>query len=135
MIRYELLNLKILPHKILLAWLLFFSFVTIAGGGGKTNALIEQTFGIELLYSIKGSPTNKTVLFGKYFPPVNKVTFHCRKYGLIILLVHNNISKVKFNSLSKKINTIPIPVRYFPIKLFIKAPVKITSLLSHHRPT
>jgi hypothetical protein len=108
-------KLKNLPAKCLLAWFLLFCFITIAGYSSSANSLRQQNFRIELSYSDAGRNANKTISYRKHLP-VNKTTFHFHKYGLIILQVHSKLSKVKFNSFSKKINSILTPIRFVQIK-------------------
>jgi hypothetical protein len=108
MTKPEFLRLKNLPAKCLLACLLFFSFITIAGYSVKSNELIQQTVLIELLYSTEGRTTDKTALFRKHFALGNETTSHFRKYNLFNLVVYNRLVKVKANLFYKKSDRKPI---------------------------
>jgi hypothetical protein len=109
----KLMNLKFLPAKCLLTGILFFSFITIAGYSAGSKPVFRQTGQIELVYLRKNQAANKTVLYRRHLP--EKTSFSSHYSNLISLLIYNEIVKVKFNSHSKKLYSIPIPKRLFPI--------------------
>jgi hypothetical protein len=104
----EFLRIKSLPAKCLLACLLFFSFITIAGNSVNTKRLTLQTFRSELLYSTKEKTAKKAVLSGEYFSQAEKVTPRFRQYNLFNLVTYNRFQKVKVNLYTKRKNSTAI---------------------------
>lgn len=98
----ELLKIKNLPAKCQVAFLLFFSCVTIAGYRINANEINLQAFKVELRYSFKGRSANETALFRRYFPKINKTTLHFRKYHLSNLIACNRLVKIKAIIFEKK---------------------------------
>jgi len=96
-------SLKSLPAKCLLACILFFSFITIAGCGVDAKCLTQQACKTELLYSAKEQVVKKTALFGEYsFLPV-KTTYGFYRYNLFNLVAYNRLLKVKINLYNKRV--------------------------------
>ena len=117
MIKPKLPDYKRLSVKCLLTIYLFFSFIAIAGNGLYTNSIFRQSEQTTLFYSAEtNSTTNKIVSYWKCLRPAKKIFTHSLKYSLFNLLVHNRLVKAAFNSFSKKINSIPAPVRFVQIK-------------------
>jgi hypothetical protein len=123
MIKLKFPWLKSIPANCLLAGLLFFSFITIAGYNGSSNPLLRQKPQTELAYSNFSKTTHQSVSYKILLPSINRpINFSSYKYGLITLLVHNRLTKVKFDDNSKKSYSISIPHRYFPIKMITQSP-------------
>jgi hypothetical protein len=104
----EFLRIKNLPAKCLLAFLLFFSFITIAGYCINARDINWQAFKVELLYSFKDKSANETALFRRYFPKINKTPLHSRKHNLFNLIVWNRLVKIKASIFEKKSHLTPI---------------------------
>jgi hypothetical protein len=109
------LNYKLLLAKFLLAGILFFSFITIAGYNRSSDSILRQNGQTELIYSHESPDANKTVLYGKRLFQKNQVFLHSHFHNLILLLVYNKLAKVKFDSHSKKVYSISMPEHLFPI--------------------
>jgi hypothetical protein len=133
MIKLKLPDYKKLAAKCLLIIYLFFNFIAIAGNGLYTNSTFQKSEQATLFYSTESnSTTNKIVSYRKCLRPAKKIFTHSLKYSLFNLLVHNRLVKAAFNSFSKKINSIPAPVRFVQIKTIPKSSgeVSFTSFTS-----
>jgi hypothetical protein len=108
-------NLKFLVSKCLLAGILLFSFIAIAGYSGSSNSIFRQAGQTELLYLSNTHAANKTVLYSRSLLPKKQTPFHSHCDNLISLLIHNKLVKVKLDSHLKKSCSISIPKRLFPI--------------------
>ena len=115
MIKTKISNKKFVLAKCLLVVCLFFSFIVIAGYSVSSNSIFRQTGQTELVCLSKNQAANKTVLYRWNLLPKNQTAFHAPYSNLISLLIYNALVKAKINSHSKKLNSISIPKRLFPI--------------------
>ena len=84
-------NYKMLSARFLLAGILFFSFIAIAGYRASSNSIFPQKGQTELIYSNKGPGANKTGLYRKVLLQKNKKAFLSHHNNLISLLIfHSN---------------------------------------------
>ena len=107
MITVKISNYKILSAKFLLAGILLFSFITIAGYSGSSKSIFRQNGQTELIYSHRSLDANKTFLFRKALLRKNQTAFYSQHSNLISLLIYNRLTKVKLHNLSKKRYSIP----------------------------
>jgi hypothetical protein len=111
----KLLNFKFLLSKCLIAGILFFSFIAIAGYSGDSKLIFRQTGQTELVCMRKNLAANKTVLYRTNLLPKNQISFYSHNSNLILLLIYNELVKAKINSHSKKMHSISIHKCLFPI--------------------
>jgi hypothetical protein len=111
----KLLHLKFLLSKCLLAGILFFSFITIAGYQINPKSVFGQNGQTELVYSHKSRGASKTGLYKKKLFREKQPTFLSHHNNLISLLIYNRLSKVKLTSHLKNQYLISLPERLFQI--------------------
>jgi hypothetical protein len=109
-------NFRLLFSKCLLAGILFFSFIAIAGYRSSPNSISCQNRQTELVYSKAGSFANQTVSYQKLLLPTKNTPFASRQTEFISILIYQKLVKVKLNCLSKKILPFKNSSRLFPFK-------------------
>jgi hypothetical protein len=115
----KIYNYKVLLAKCLLAGILFFSFIVIAGFDSNSNSFFRQKLQTELVYSKFSKVAHPTVSYKKFSLPADKIIHSpfSDKQGTIALLAHSRLSKVKFDSNSMKLDSVSIPERFIQLKI------------------
>lgn len=116
MAKLKFYNFRLLLTKCLLASILFFSFIAIAGYNTSSISNFRQNCQTELVYSKVKNIVNQTVLYQNLFLPTKQTAFHSRHTALIFLLIYQELIKAKFKSLSKEIYSFSNSNKSFPIK-------------------
>ena len=112
-------NYKVFLAKCLLAGILFFSFIVIAGHSSNSNSFFRQKLRTELVYSNFRKVAPPTVSYKKFSLPADKIIHFplSGKQKVITLLAHSRLSKVKFDINSKKLDSISIPERFIQLTI------------------
>jgi hypothetical protein len=115
MIKFKILHCRLLMSKCLLAGILFFSFITIAGYKVTPNSVCRQNVQTALINLYKNAGASKTILYTTVSFQKKQASFLSHHNNLISLLIYNRLSKVKLSSYLKNQYLISIPERLFPI--------------------
>jgi hypothetical protein len=106
--------------------ILFFSTLFFSGYTSSSKSLYQQNARTELAYLNNPKTFKGTVCYKK--SPVsaykNKFFYSSLKYNRTTLLLHNRLTKVKFDTVSKKSFSIRITGRFIQIKKISQNPTK-----------
>jgi hypothetical protein len=104
--------------------ILFFSTLFFSDYTSSSKSLYQQNARTELVYLNNSKASRGTVCYKK--SPVsaykNKFFYSSLKYKISTLLLHNRLTKVKFDTISKKSCSIRITGRFFQIKKIPQSP-------------
>lgn len=114
-------HLNYLLVKCRLSFILFLSFITIAGYSVKAKGLAQQMFRTEFRYAPAERSAKKTVLYGEYASVQVYITPYCRSYHLFNLPSYNSLLKVKAGIFCKRMYIAPIISWLVKIKLASQA--------------
>jgi hypothetical protein len=104
----------------ILKWLLIIAllFNTVAGYSGNTSSLQKQHNRIELVYVSNNKVATKAFSYKQLFHAECKQPFFYTdtKLWLLVILIHNSISNVKFNAAATQGFSIKHPRRFRQLK-------------------
>lgn len=105
--------------------ILFFSTLFFSGYTGSSKSLYQQNIRTELVYLNNSKASRGTVCYKKSSVSAykNKFFYSSLKYKVDTLLIHNRLTKVEFDTISKKSYSIRITDRLIQLR---KIPQSLT---------